>query len=115
MEKLLVEKNNEVYLVKIVGELEIDSVEKLKPKLEAVIESDRNILAIDLSEITFMDSTGIGFLVALNNKLKRKGKKLVLVKPSVQVIKTLKLINIYHFFDQIEDIDKIEDIYKIVS
>ncbi|SDN23346.1 anti-sigma B factor antagonist [Desulfonauticus submarinus] len=103
MENVLIQKKEDIYLTKIVGELILENVEELKPRLEEILEEDWKVLGIDLSEIQFMDSSGIGFLVALSNKVKQKGKKFVLVNPSVQVIKTLKLVNIYHFFDKVDD------------
>ncbi|KUJ96876.1 MAG: Stage II sporulation protein [Desulfonauticus sp. 38_4375] len=105
MEEILVEKKDDIYLVKLSGELVLENVEDIKPKLENSLSEEWKIFAVDLAEIEFMDSSGIGFLVALSNRIKQMGRKFVLVNPSKQVVKTLKLVNIYHFFDLVEDID----------
>ncbi|MFO7818434.1 MAG: STAS domain-containing protein, partial [Desulfovibrionales bacterium] len=59
----------------------------------------------DLSDIKFMDSSGIGFLVATNNKVKQSGRGFYLYMPSPQVIKTLKLVNLFSFFEILRDED----------
>ena len=59
-------------------------------------------LVLDLSEVSFMDSSGIGFLVACNTRLQSSGKTLVLFKPSPQVRKTLNLVQLMQFFSVAE-------------
>ncbi|WP_187263271.1 STAS domain-containing protein [Pontibacter beigongshangensis] len=52
---------------------------------------DNNVLlcAIDLSNIRFMDSSGMGVLVSLLTKFRNRGGELVLIKPSDHIRKLL--------------------------
>lgn len=48
---------------------------------EAARESVGSIV-VDLSQVTFIDSSGLGALVELHNRLQRTGRRLALVAPA---------------------------------
>lgn len=50
---------------------------------------------IDLQKVTFMDSTGIGFLIGRYKKLARLGIKAYIVNPNESADKILSLAGIY--------------------
>lgn len=57
---------------------------------------------IDISEVRYMNSSGIGVLITVLTKLRNKGGEVVLQNPSEQVKKLLvitKLNNIFNVFD----------------
>jgi len=101
-----VEQKQDVVVIKIKGELILEHVEELKTKLFPLLQEEYKAIILDLSEVEFMDSSGIGFLVSLNNQAKQLNKHLLLLNPSKEVIKTLKLVNIYHFFEKIDEVDE---------
>ena len=96
-------------LIKYRGELTLDVVEDLKTEiLNFLNEHNEKSIVFDLSEISFMDSSGIGFLVHLNNKNRTQNKKLFLFRPSDAVKKTLSLVNLINFFDIVEEEEDID-------
>ncbi|MDR3599569.1 MAG: STAS domain-containing protein [Desulfosporosinus sp.] len=50
----------------------------LRDDLLAIIEQGVTILRMDLSELTYIDSSGLGTLVTINKRVKEKDGKLVL-------------------------------------
>lgn len=98
MESLQIEKMGGAVVVSLSGELTLELTERIKKEMEEVLDREWNILAMEVSGIEFMDSSGIGFLVATNNKTKQAGREFYLYRPSPQVVKTLKLVNLYGFF-----------------
>ncbi|CCO22653.1 STAS domain-containing protein [Maridesulfovibrio hydrothermalis] len=85
-------------------EVTIETIYEFKSKIEKDSESaDVNIIVADLSEAQFLDSSGIGFLVSLNSRLKSLNKNMYLLKPSEQICKTLELVRLISFFNIIED------------
>ena len=81
------------------GEITMEITQDFKREMEKALEQDQTgILVLDLSEVNFMDSSGIGFLVACNTRLQASGKLLVLLCPSSQVRKTLGLVQLMDFF-----------------
>ena len=81
------------------GEITMEITQDFKREMEKALEQDQTgTLVLDLSEVNFMDSSGIGFLVACNTRLQTSGKSLVLLSPSSQVRKTLGLVQLMDFF-----------------
>ncbi|MBK6265425.1 STAS domain-containing protein [Marivirga sp. S37H4] len=61
---------------------------------------------IDMSEVRYMNSSGIGVLITILTKLRNKNGEVVLLQPSDQVKKLLiitKLNNIFSFFESKEE------------
>jgi anti-anti-sigma factor len=56
-------------------------------------------LALDLRNVTFIDSTGIGTLVRLRLAAKEHGKQLVLAEPSPPVLRVLDLTSLTASFE----------------
>ena len=51
------------------GEVDIAAVARLRPSWVALAEAARpEVVVVDLSEVTFMDVSGVGLLVALRNR-----------------------------------------------
>jgi anti-sigma B factor antagonist len=105
VESLQIEKRGRLFMVSLQGELTLEIVEEVKARVEEIFVDDWDILVIYLKDIDFLDSSGIGFLVATNNRAKQSGKKFYLLAPSQQVVKTLKLVNLLHFFDILDNED----------
>lgn len=62
------------------GELDFATAPDLRVALAAPVLPDGDTgVALNLSGLTFCDSTGIGVLVGANTKLKKQGRRLVLL------------------------------------
>ena len=93
------------------GELTLEVVDKLKEESEHYMqEQDCPVLVMDLSRTMFLDSSGIGLLVNLNNKQKEKQRSFYLLSPSPQVSKTLSLVKLIDFFNILESEQDLENI-----
>ena len=51
-----------------------------------------------MSEVTFIDSTGVGLLLRLQKRLRENGRQLVLVAPTAPVCQALALMRFTEFF-----------------
>ena len=100
MEELQITLKGRALLFNCAGELTLEVCPDLKRHLEEVLEREevRCVLA-DLGRTTFLDSSGIGFLVALRNRLAHEGKRFFLLRPSDQVRQTLQLVQLLKYFD----------------
>ncbi len=106
METFRIEQKDDTIIIALTGEITLEITSELKRDVDdSLFESVFENLIVDLAEITFMDSSGIGFLVALNTKIMGLGKKMYLFKPSNQVSKTLELVQLNNFFNILEDDD----------
>ena len=68
---------------------------------DGTISSGKKVL-IDLKNLTFMDSTGIGVLLGRYKRLAEKGVRVYLSSPTPAVDRILKLSGIYQLMSKIE-------------
>ena len=71
-----------------------ESAEFFVETLERTLESDLGDVLIDLSKINYMDSTGIGDLVAYLARFKNRKRSLVLINPSEPIREVLRISNL---------------------
>lgn len=73
------------YLVMLRGEVDIYTAPKLKQSLIPLTEQSKNTVCIDLKDVTYLDSTGLGiFIQALKSATKNNSHlKLIRVKGRV--------------------------------
>lgn len=80
------------HIVALHGELDIVSAGTLA---DALVELAGSTLVVDLSDLTFMDSTGIGALVVARNRMLADGAgQLVLSRPGAIVLKSLEIVGL---------------------
>ena len=60
---------DDLNIVSLVGELDQATVPELQQALEAAIASDSRALLVDLSDCSFIDSSGLGALVSGRERL----------------------------------------------
>jgi anti-sigma B factor antagonist len=70
-----------VELLLVEGELDIASAPRLISVLNGAVQEALRSLVIDLSEVDFMDSTGLALLINANRRLTRRSKGFAVVCP----------------------------------
>jgi anti-anti-sigma factor len=87
------------YVLRPAGELDFMRAQRLRPQwLAALAEHEPHTLLVDLSEVTFLDSGGLGLLVAAYNDLKQRDAALVLTNLSPRIRKVLALSGLDQVF-----------------
>ncbi|GAB7079836.1 STAS domain-containing protein [Megalodesulfovibrio paquesii] len=90
------------------GEFTLDATGRFRDAMEPFLEDARCRMAvIDLEHVRFMDSSGIGMLVALNSRFQALGIPLHLFKPSIQVRRTLDLVQLTRYFSMVDHADQL--------
>ena len=92
-------KKGDVVIVDFQGRLAVGVGEEMLPRLieQLLNEGTRKIL-LNLSEMDYIDSNGLGELVQSLKTSKRFGASLRLLKPQDRVKKTLRLTNLLPMF-----------------
>jgi anti-anti-sigma factor len=70
-----------VELLLVEGELDIASAPRLISVLNGAVQEALRSLVVDLSEVDFMDSTGLALLINANRRLTRRSKGFAVVCP----------------------------------
>ncbi|MDQ7831702.1 MAG: STAS domain-containing protein [Desulfovibrionaceae bacterium] len=86
-------------IVVLGGEIVMDMIQEYKVRTERLLSADgcREVVA-DLSGVTFMDSSGIGFLIGLRRRAESSGRRFRLQNPSPQIKKLLDMLRLSDFF-----------------
>lgn len=79
-------------MICLAGEIDIAAAPPLRAAaIDALEQSSGDELILDLSRVTFMDSSGIGALVAIRNAASAKDQAVRIVDPSPAVRRMLEL------------------------
>lgn len=104
MEKLTLSRIGHAIMLHYVGEITLEITGDLKHRLDAELEDDGiRVVVIDLGDVPFMDSSGIGFLVSVNTRMRSAGRAFYLYRLSQAVERTLGLVQLLEFFQILSD------------
>jgi anti-sigma B factor antagonist len=96
----------EIAVVQVSGWIELASAPKLRDTLVGVIDDGHVHLVIDLSEVVFLDSTGLGVLISLLHRLRSRDGSLALAGAKDRVYKvfhTTQLTKVLTLTETIDD------------
>lgn len=89
---LSMETRDNILVVKLKGELDHHSAESTRKKIDkAVVEKGSRNIILDLKELTFMDSSGIGLIMGRYKNISEKDGKLIVISGNQYVDRILKL------------------------
>lgn len=91
-------------VVTVSGEVDIASAPVLRETLLSVLAEGPHQLVIDLDQVTFLDSTGIGVLVAAFRRATEAGGSMGVVchsKRSLRVLEITGLTKVFTFHDSV--------------
>jgi len=80
--------------IDVAGELDVASSDDLRAALDAYVDGGGD-LTVDLSAVTFIDSTGLTVLVQANTLLSASGARLVVADPSPVVVRVFQLAGLF--------------------
>ncbi|MFN2518873.1 MAG: STAS domain-containing protein [Jatrophihabitantaceae bacterium] len=73
------------------GEVDVYSAPALQEKLSTLLESDPRAVIVDLTEVGFLDSTGLGVLVAARTAAADAGRSLPIACHNERILKLFKI------------------------
>lgn len=81
------------YVITAIGELDMSTAEALDTEVRAAEASDAERIVIDLSRVTFMDSTGLQLLLQAQARSRADSDRLRLVRGPPRVHRVFVLTN----------------------
>ncbi len=84
-------------VVKLIGELDHHFAEEIREKIDREIDQNeiKNIV-FDLSEINFMDSSGIGVVIGRYKKVQRKGGQVAVINMNSRIEHIFKMSGLFN-------------------
>ena len=94
---------NSLY-IKLTGEMDEYSAQTVREQCDKLIDNNIGVkkVIINLKEVAFMDSTGIGFLIGRYKKAARAGIPLYVEDPNFAADKILNMSGIYTLIPKAE-------------
>ena len=65
--------DKQIWEIKLVGEIDISNAQNFKKQIEDSLAEVKQNIEIDLSELTYIDSTGLGVIIAAHSSMKKDG------------------------------------------
>jgi anti-sigma B factor antagonist len=88
-----------VFLVSPAGELDLSTVSELSDRLSALDGRSAQRLIVDLTEVTFLDSTALGALLAEARTRRVQGDELALVCDDPRTLRALEVTGLQSVFE----------------
>jgi anti-sigma B factor antagonist len=92
-----------ILLLRLEGNLDMLNAGILKERMMQAVNSDHSNIVLDLSNVGFVDSSGFGLLILINERLKSQGKN------------RLRIANVSRSIQQVFRISKISDVVDVFT
>lgn len=90
--------NGDRTVVDVTGEIDVYTAPVLREELATLIDGENTDLIVDLSQVAFMDSTGLGVLVGALKKVRTLGGDLRLVISEDKILKVFRITALTQVF-----------------
>jgi anti-sigma B factor antagonist len=101
---VIVSTDGDRVTVALRGELDLSGVDRARRAIEEAEASDAPLLVLDLSELDFVDSTGLEVMLRAARRAHDEGRRLIVQRPSRYVRRLLELTAIDQTLDVVEDV-----------
>ncbi|MGL5380853.1 anti-sigma F factor antagonist [Clostridium sp.] len=100
-------KNQDKLVISLLGELDHHSAEEVRVKIDDRIDRD-NIkkVILDFSQVTFMDSSGIGVVIGRFKKMQNRDGKVCVADVNKTVNKVFEISGMYKIIESYNSIDE---------
>lgn len=109
---LLESREKNFSVIELSGYLDAHTVDLFENRLGEILESGEKHVVLDLAELNYISSAGIGALMSLTQHLRKKHGDLVLLRPNKKVYKILDLLGFTKIFNVALDDKEMEEFFK---
>lgn len=96
------ERQGAIIKVRPAGELDHHSADEARMQLEECIKDETiKELILDMSQLSFMDSSGIGVILGRYRTMNKRGGKVSVINMSSQIDRILKMSGLYQVIHKI--------------
>ena len=81
-------------VINLSGEMDALGCSQIRPELENITQSSNHHIILDINQISFIDSSGIGSIVFLFKRLKEQGRTMEIIGVQGQPQELIKLLRI---------------------
>ena len=104
--ELKIRKNGDSYIIDVNGEMDLYNSYKLKELVMKMLEEKVERFIINLENVDYIDSSGIGALIYICSTIKKMSLKLVITNIHGSVKKVIELTKLMGYFPITQTIDE---------
>jgi anti-anti-sigma factor len=97
------EDRNGLVHVALVGELDLSTVAKVQEELRRIEASSPATVVVDLSKLTFLDSTGLRCIVTADERAREEGRRMVIVRGPDPVQRVFAITRLEERLEMVDD------------
>jgi len=86
-------------IIHLEGEVDVYTSMQLKQDIARIIEEGVKFIVLNLSKVEYLDSTGLGVLIGSLKRLRENGGNLVVVSPSVRIMRVFEITGLFKIFN----------------
>jgi len=91
------------HLVAVRGDLDLHTAPELREALIRAIDEGRTRLVVDLTETSYMDSSGLTALVVAHKRVRNRGGQLVVVNVDPSIGRTFEITGLHLLFPLVRE------------
>ncbi len=95
-----------VTVIELSGEIDVSCAPQLKDLLQGLIDDGKTQLLVDLTEVPFMDSSGLGLFVNAFKRIQQTGGAIKFANPQEALRKVFSLTQtdkVFSIFDSVDE------------
>jgi anti-anti-sigma factor len=97
------EDRNGLVHITLVGELDLSTVAKVQEELRRIEADSPPTLVVDLSKLTFLDSTGLRCIVTADERAREDGRRIVIVRGPDPVQRVFAITRLEERLEMVDD------------
>ena len=101
------ERRGDAIHLSLNGELDIAAAPRIEDALREAEEQGPATVVLDLSELVFMDSTGLRTILAADARAKEAGRRLVVVQGDENIQRIFEVTRLHERVEIVEDPDDV--------
>ncbi len=102
---LVIEPRGNSIIAEVIDRFDVITAPEVKAELIGAVNDGARRIVVDLSQVSFLDSSGVGALVAVHKAIEREGGQLFLAAPTKQAHLVLRLTQLESMFSLHRTVD----------
>lgn len=89
---------DDIQTIKLIGDLDVYSEDEFKSFIDEEIDPNKDV-KIDLKELDYLDSTGLGMFMNIYKMVNENGKEIKIINAKDNIQKLFKITDLTDLFD----------------
>ena len=91
--------DDNTHVVSVAGEIDLFTAPEFKQRMSAPIDAGASRVVVDLTSVSFIDSSSLGVLIGAHKRLKLRDGSLVIVCDDRTIVNTFKITGLDGVFE----------------